>query len=155
MNDTCAVCINTLFLFLKIIQYVFCFFINLFIYLFIFVCVGSSLLCVGFLQLFRAGATLHCGARASHCGGFSCFRARDLGARASVVLARGLWSAGSVVVVHGLSCSAACGIFPDQGSNSCPLHWQMDSYPLHHQGSPKHLVSIYLMQGQIHGVFEK
>ena len=24
---------------------------------------------------------------------------------------------GSVVVAHGLSCSAACGIFPDQGSN--------------------------------------
>ena len=26
-------------------------------------------------------------------------------------------------MVHGLSCSAACGIFPDQGSNPCPLHW--------------------------------
>ena len=38
-----------------------------------------------------------------------------------------LWHAGSVVVVHGLSCSAACGIFPDQGSNLCPLHWQEDS----------------------------
>ena len=52
-----------------------------------------------------------------------------------------LWStgsrcAGSVVVVHGLSCSVACGIFPGQGSNPCPLHWQVDSYPLHHQGSP-------------------
>ena len=35
--------------------------------------------------------------------------------------------AGSVVVAHGLSCSAACGIFPDQGSNLCPLHWQADS----------------------------
>ena len=30
--------------------------------------------------------------------------------------------AGSVVVAHGPSCSAACGIFPDQGSNPCPLH---------------------------------
>ena len=54
-----------------------------------------------------------------------------------------LWStgsrhAGSVVVAHGLSCSAACGIFPDQGSNPCPLHWQADSQPLHHQRSPKH-----------------
>ena len=28
----------------------------------------------------------------------------------------------SVVVAHGLSCFAACGIFPDQGSNPCPLH---------------------------------
>ena len=43
---------------------------------------------------------------------------------------------GSVVVAHGLSCSAACGIFPDQGSNLCPLHWQADSQPLRHQGSP-------------------
>ena len=44
--------------------------------------------------------------------------------------------AGSVVVAHGPSYSAACGIFPDQGSNPCPLHWQADSQPLHHQGSP-------------------
>ena len=32
-------------------------------------------------------------------------------------------------------CSEAYGIFPEQGSNLCPLHWQMDSYPLEHQGS--------------------
>ena len=52
-----------------------------------------------------------------------------------------LWStgsrrAGSVVVAYGRSCSVACGIFPDQGSNPCPLHWQADSQPLRHQGSP-------------------
>ena len=35
------------------------------------------------------------------------------------------------------SCSAACGIFPDQGSNPCPLNWQADSQPLRHQGSPQ------------------
>ena len=34
---------------------------------------------------------------------------------ASLVAEHGLQSAGSVVVAHGLSCSAACGIFPDQG----------------------------------------
>ena len=50
--------------------------------------------------------------------------------------------AGSVVVAHGLSCSAACGIFPDQGSNPCPLHWQADSQPLRHQGRPKRLLLI-------------
>ena len=33
-----------------------------------------------------------------------------------------LQEAGSVVVAHGLSCSTACGIFLDQGSNLCPLH---------------------------------
>ena len=50
-------------------------FINLFIfyfYLFIFGCVGSSLLRASFLYLRRAGATLRCSAWASHCGGFSC-----------------------------------------------------------------------------------
>ena len=44
--------------------------------------------------------------------------------------------AGSVIVAHGPSCSVACGIFPDQGSNPSPLHWQADSQPLRHQGSP-------------------
>ena len=44
--------------------------------------------------------------------------------------------AGSVTVAHGPSCFAACGIFPDQGSNPCPLHRQADSQPLRHQGSP-------------------
>ena len=57
-----------------------------------------------------------------------------------------LWStgsrrAGSVVVAHGPSCSTACGIFPDQGSNPCPLHWQVYSQPLYHQGSPQILIS--------------
>ena len=44
--------------------------------------------------------------------------------------------AGSAIVAHGPSRSGACGIFPDQGSNLCPLHWQSDSHPLSHPGSP-------------------
>ena len=56
---------------------------------------------------------------------------------ASLVRSTGSRCAGSVVVAHGPSCSAACGILPDQGSNPCPLHWQADSQPLRHQGSPK------------------
>ena len=56
---------------------------------------------------------------------------------ASVVVARRLQSAGSAAAVHGLSCSAACEILPDRGSNPCPLHWQADSQPLRHQGSPQ------------------
>ena len=35
----------------------------------------------------------------------------------------------------GLSCSEACGIFPNQGSNPCLLLWQVDSYPLCHRRS--------------------
>ena len=51
--------------------------------------------------------------------------------------------AGSIVVAHGPSRSAACGILPDQGSNPCPLHWQADSQPLRHQESPcPYLLSV-------------
>ena len=55
------------------------------------------------------------------------------------LLLRGTGSrhAGSEIVAHGPSCSAACGILPDQGSNPRSLHWQADSQPLRHQGSPK------------------
>ena len=75
------------------IVFVFFYFINLFIYL-IFGCVGSSLLRVGFLKVQRAGATLRCGARDSHCGGSSCCGAQALGVQASVVAARRLSSCG-------------------------------------------------------------
>ena len=49
-------------------------------------------------------------------------------------LASRVWA--SVIAAHRLSCSKACGIFQDQGSNSCSLHWQADSQPLDHQGRP-------------------
>ena len=71
-------------------------FVN-FIYLFIFGCAGSSLLCGFFsscleLELLSSGGT-----RASHRGGFSC-----------------LGPGGSRAVAHMLSCSMARGIFPDR-----------------------------------------
>ena len=69
------------------------FFFNFLI--FIFGCIGFSLLHMGFLQLRQAGPTLRCGAWTSHCGGFPCCRARAPGARASVVVARGLSSCGA------------------------------------------------------------
>ena len=56
--------------------------------------------------------------------------------RASVAAVPGLSSPGSIVVVQGLSCSEAHRISPDQGSNPYLLHWQADSLPLSHQGSP-------------------
>ena len=104
-----------------ILFYFYLFFFN---YLFIYGCVGSSFQCEGFLQLRQAGATLHRGARASHHRG------------PPPLQSTGSRRAGSVVVAHGPSRSTACGIFPDQGSNPCPLHWQADSQPLRHQGSP-------------------
>ena len=45
----------------------------------------------------------------------------------SPVAEHGFQSLSSRVVVCGLSCPTACGVFLDQGSNPCPLHWQMDS----------------------------
>ena len=82
-------------LFLNLHLFLILIFKNLFIYLFIFGCVGSLLLRTGFLQLWRVGATLCCGARASHCSGFSCCGVWALGMLASVVVARGLSSCGT------------------------------------------------------------
>ena len=76
---------------------------------------------------------IYVSARASHCGGFSC-RAQVLGCTSFVGAVPTVWSTGSVVVVHRLSCSLACGIFPEQGSNPYLLHRQADSLPLSHQG---------------------
>ena len=63
------------------------------------------------------------------------------GVRASVVVAPKLQSTVSIVVVHRLSCSAASGIFPDQGLNLCLLHWQADSLPLS-QGSLRRILKF-------------
>ena len=87
-------------------------------------CSKRELLFVAVCGLLIAEASLCCGAQA-------------LGAQASVGVVHGLSGCGSralehrlsssVVVAHGLSCFTACGIFLDQGSNPCPLHWQVDS----------------------------
>ena len=75
------------------------FFFNFLIYylfiIFIFGCVGSSFLCEGFLQLRRVGATLHRGARASHCCGLSC-----CGAQAPDAQAQQLWLTGPAAPRH-------------------------------------------------------
>ena len=54
--------------------------------------------------------------------------------QASIVAVREFSSCGSQALEHRLnscgawlSCSAACGIFLDQGLNLCLLHWQVDS----------------------------
>ena len=70
-------------------------------------------------------------------GGHSSLQCAGLSlSRPLLLRSTGSRRAGSVVVAHGPSCFAACGIFPDQGSNPCPLHQQADSQPLRHQGSP-------------------
>ena len=73
------------------------FFKEAYICLFIFGCTGSSLLCEDL----------------SSCG------ERGL----LFVVVSGLpITVAFLLVVHGLSCSVACGISPDQGSNWCSLH---------------------------------
>ena len=61
---------------------------------------------------------------------------RPLTIAASLVVEHRLQTHRLSNVAHGPSRSVACGILPDQGSNPCPLHWQADSQPLRHQGSP-------------------
>ena len=97
----------------------------LFIYLFIYFWLCWVFISVRGLSLVAASG----GHSSSRCAGLSLSRPLLLGSTGSRC-------AGSVVVTHGPSCSAACGILPDQGSNPCPLHWQADSQPLRHQGSP-------------------
>ena len=59
--------------------------------------------CVGFSLLGQAGATLYCGARATHCSVFSGCRAQALE------------SMGSVAVAQRLSCPEACWNVPGPG----------------------------------------
>ena len=71
-------------------------------------------------------------------GGHSSSRCAGLSlSRPLLLRSTGSRRAGSVIVAHGPSCSAGWGIFPDPGSNPCPLHWLADSQPLRHQGSPR------------------
>ena len=88
-----------------------CVYIYIYIYIFFFFLAVLGLCCCtrAFSSCGEWGLLLLWSMGSRHVG-FSC-----CGARASVVVA------------HGPSCSAACGIFPDQGSNLCPLHWQADS----------------------------
>ena len=98
---------------------------SLFIYLFYFLGLCWVFVSVPGLSLVAASG----GHSSSRCAGLSLLRSlllRSTGSRC----------AGSVIVAHRLSCSVACGILPDQGSNPCSLHLQADSQPLRHQGSP-------------------
>ena len=76
----------------------------------------------------------HCCTWASRCGGFSCHGAQALGHA-------GFSGCGSQALEHKLvvlrlSCSAVCGIFPNQESKLCLLLWEVDSWPRRHQGNP-------------------
>ena len=71
----------------------FFFFLIYFIYLFL-AALGLRCCMWTFSSCGKRGLLLSCGARASHCGGFSCCGAWALGMQASVVVALGLSSCG-------------------------------------------------------------
>jgi len=91
----------------------------------------------------KQGLLSSCGARSSHCGGFSCCGAWTLGyPRAPVVTVTGLSSCNNQTLVHRLNscgaqgCSVSWEIFLTLWSNPCLLHWQADSLLLTQKGSP-------------------
>ena len=87
-----------------------------------------------------ASMSLRCCARAfSNCGGCGYPLVAGCGPLTvvpSLVKHRLQGTQASAVMALRLSCPTACGIFLDQGWNLCPLHQQVDSLPLDHQGSP-------------------
>ena len=93
--------------------------ICLFVCLFIYFWLHWVLVAACRLSLVVANvATLHCGAWASHCSGFSCCRAWALGMRTSVVVARGLSSCGSRALECRLS---SCGAWAQLLRGMCDL----------------------------------
>ena len=108
-------------------------------YLFIFGYPESYRLCAGFLWLQRVG-----GYSLLWYTGFSFWwhlSLQSTGSRhaGSVVAAPEPRARDDVDGVHRFP-APRHGIFIDQGLNLCPLHWQVDSYPLHHQRSPNMFV---------------
>ena len=101
------------------------FFFLIFIYLFIYLWLCWVFVSVRGLSPVAASG----GHSSSRCAGLSL-------SRPLLLQSTGSRRAGSAIVAHGPSRSTACGILPDQGPNPCPLHWQADSQPLRHQGSP-------------------
>ena len=85
-------------------QLAFIYFFNKSIYLFILAALGLRCCTWAFSSCGERGLLfLRCGARASHCGGFSCCGARALGTWASVVVACGLSSCGALAqLLHGM-----------------------------------------------------
>ena len=80
-------------------------------------------------NLVLAALALHCGLRTlSSCS------------ESGLLCSCDAQACGGLLWWPGFTCSMACGIFPDQILNLCLLHWQVDSYPLYHQGSPKSIL---------------
>ena len=113
-------------------------FLKKYFYLFIFGCTGSLLLSRLFSRWVEQGLLSSCGARASHCCGRSCCRAR-----VSVFAAWRLSSCGARALEHRLNSYGSqtflvSGMWGLLASGVEPVSpaLQVDSLPLSHQGSP-------------------
>ena len=104
----------------------------------LFLAVPGHCCCLEFLLLWRVGVL---------------YQLQSTDSRASVVATRQLRSCdswalehSSVAMAHRLSCSVACGILPDQGSDLCVLHWQAYSFPLSHQGCSHPILRVGFLE---------
>ena len=95
---------------------------------------------LGLSPLGGMGATLPCGTRlpiavtslVARAGS----RPRACGSGLPGALAHRHDGCGRWIGSPGMGWEVGEGVFPGQGLNLCPLHWQVGSLPLGHQGSP-------------------
>ena len=113
----------------------FIYFLKIILLIYFLAVLGLCCFAQAFSSCSEWGATLRCHAWASHYGGFSSCGAQTRGMWAQQswlpgcrAQAQQLWPTGLAALWH--------GIFWDLGWNPCPLHWQADSHPLRHLGSP-------------------
>ena len=122
-------------------------------YLFIFGSAGSSLL-PGFslVAVHRGYSLLRCAGFSLHdlTADFSSHRARAPGCTCFSTSSSQVLEPKLNSHFHGLSCSATCGNFLDQGSNPCLLRWQADFLLLSHLGSPVFIVIRLLLWDGYH-----
>ena len=99
------------------VTYMFIFIMKRVVLFFIFIFGCTSLRCCAqaFSSCGEQGLLFSCCVQAYHDSGFFCCKAQAPGC------------AGSVAAGCRLSCPEACGVFPEQGSKLCPLHWKVDS----------------------------
>ena len=122
-------CILLEFAYMIHLHFLFHFFLTLKLFKWVFKQLNIYLFVLNFLcwtQAFsrwgKQGLLSSWGAQPFSCGGFSC---------GTQFLVRGLSSCSRwAQLPHGM------WVFLNQGSNPCLLHWQMDSQPPDHQGSP-------------------
>ena len=119
-----SLCFFIKFFFFKVLHFIFFLIFTLYLFIYLFLAVLGLLFCAWAFSSCSSG-----GHSSSRCAGLSL-------SRPLLLRSTGSRRAGSAIVAHGPNCSVACGIFPDQGSNPCSLHWQADFQPLRHQGSP-------------------